>query len=225
MTSRFPRVRITYEIIFSVAIFIAIVIQYSYGLFHKTESVFNYTEQFFSYFTILSNMFVAVVFAIDASLLLRRKVYSFRFDSIRGAAVFCIITTGLTYSLFLHGPGSHGQVPYSIGWVNEIFHHIVPLVAALDWLFFPPKNRMNWSTLFAWIGLTMIYAVLVELAGTMTHTYPYFFLNPELFRGYAGIFRASAGFLPFFLVFSLLVIGSTNSQRRIKQWLTTRSSV
>jgi hypothetical protein len=221
MVSRLARIRITYELFFSFAIVASLVIQYTYGFFHTSQSALDYTEQFFSFFTVLSNIFVAVIFAIDAHFLLQGKGCGSKFDSVRGAAIFCIIATGITYSLFLRGPGN--QVEYSIPFINQIFHHYVPVVAALDWLFFPPKNRMNWSTLFTWIGITLIYLVLVEFAGMLTHTYPYFFLDPEKFRGYRGILLGSAGFLPFFLVFATFVIGSSKSQHHVRKMIAKHS--
>jgi hypothetical protein len=212
MVPRTHFARSLWQIALSALVTIALVIQFFYGLYH-TSTVIPYIEQFFSYFTILSNIFVAVLFAVEANNALRGKPSTLRFASVRGAAVFCILTTGIVYSLFLRGgPGHQDQLPFSIPWINSVFHYIVPTLVVFDWIIFPPKFRLNWSTIFTWLGLTIVYLCFVELAGLFTNTYPYFFLNPVMFRGYQGVLTASAIFLPFFLVFSLVVIGISNFQ-------------
>jgi hypothetical protein len=216
MALRIHIARSIWQIAFSAIVTVALVIQFFYGLYYTT-TVIPYIEQFFSYFTILSNIFIAVLFAVEARNTFRGILPSSRFASVRGAAVFCILTTGIVYSLFLRGgPGHQGQVDYSIAWINSIFHYVVPTLVVLDWIIFPPKYRLNWSTIFTWLGLTIVYLCLVELAGLFTNTYPYFFLNPVMFRGYFGVLMASAIFLPFFLVFSLAVVAASNIQYRIR---------
>jgi hypothetical protein len=205
------------QLLICALIVVSLCIQFFYGLYYTTD-VLPYVEQFFSYFTILSNIFIAAVFGFDAYGTFRGTAASSKFASVRGAAVFCILTTGIVYSLFLRGPGHQGQVDYSIAWINSVFHYVVPTVVVLDWLVFPPNYRINWSTLFTWLGLTIVYLVVVEAAGIFTNTYPYFFLNPSMFHGYQGVLTASAVFRPFFLVFSLFVIASSN----IQFWLRNR---
>jgi hypothetical protein len=216
MGSRIKRIRAYVEILLASVIVVALFIQFIYGLEITTLSSGSYIEQFFSYFTILSNLFVASVFVIEAIATLEHKSLTSRFDSVRGAAVFCILTTGLVYSLFLRGPGGQGEVVNSIPWINAVFHYIVPTIAALDWFVFPPKHRVNWSTIFNWLGLTIVYFILVEIGGYFTKTYPYFFLDPTKFRGYSGVLMGSATFLPFFLVFGFIVIASSNFQQRFR---------
>jgi hypothetical protein len=155
MGSRIKRIRAYVEILLASVIVVALFIQFIYGLEITTLSSGSYIEQFFSYFTILSNLFVAS-------------------------------------------------------------HYIVPTIAALDWFVFPPKHRVNWSTIFNWLGLTIVYFILVEIGGYFTKTYPYFFLDPTKFRGYSGVLMGSATFLPFFLVFGFIVIASSNFQQRFR---------
>jgi hypothetical protein len=211
---RSSRIRSAYQIFVGVLILVSVCIQFFYGLIH-TPVAAPYIETFFSYFTIISNIFVGIVFCCEAFLSLKKQEPSAQFDSIRGAAVFFILTTGVVYGLFLHGPMGQEQIEYSLPIINSIFHQIVPVVAILDWIIFPPKHRLNWTTLFGWLGLTIIYAVLVELGGLLTNTYPYFFLNPTFLGGYNGVLRACMGFIPFLLVFSLFVLVTA----RANQWL------
>jgi hypothetical protein len=208
-------IRPSYQILLAFAIMIALGTQFIYG-FALAPHAFVYIEQFFSYFTIVSNLFVAGVFGIEAWHTFKREQTSHSFDAARGAAIFFILTTGLVYNLFLRGPHGEGQIAYSIAWVNDILHYIVPVAAVLDWLIFPPLKRLNWSTIFSWVGLTIIYLALVEIGGYFSGVYPYIFLDPTRFNGYVGVLRAGAAFLPFFTVFSVLVMGTAAIQRPIR---------
>lgn len=211
-----PRPRVWYHLFLTALIGIALCTEFISG-FGAATSVGSYVEEFFSYFTILSNIFIAGVYIYESLCTLRGTPLPKEFDAVRGAAVFYIIITGVVYTLFLRGPGGHFQVHTSILWVTSIFHYIIPPLTALDWVMFPPQRRLNWSTLLTWIGGTMIYVILVEAGGLLSKTYPYFFLDPSVLHGYFGIFKASAGFLPFFIVFGAFVIGTANLQTRRRE--------
>ncbi len=211
----FLSLRVIYRALLGIIIFATLLIQFVYG-FSAAPNIGVYVEQFFSYFTILTNLFVATLFLYEAAT--PNKTHSTSFESLRGAAVFCAVLTGVTYALFLKGPHGMGEIAYSVSWINIVFHYLMPAAVFLEWLLFPPVYRMNWSTLFTWIGITIPYAVLVELGGLYSHVYPYFFLDPVRLGGYAHVFRASAGWLPFFLVFGVAIIGSANLQ----EWIRTR---
>jgi hypothetical protein len=195
-----------YQVVFSILIVLALVMQFIYGVMVEKSHWVMYVGDFLSYFTILSNIFVAVVLSMEASASVRGVELSDRFHRMRGAAVFCIITTGVVYTFFLRGPGGQGEVQDSIPWINAVFHYIMPVAMTLDWVVFPPKRRVPWVSILRWIGLTLVYLIYVLLLGLVTKTYPYFFLDPTTFHGYSGVARASLAFIPFFLVFGTAVV-------------------
>jgi hypothetical protein len=206
------RVRAAAQILLALVILSALVTQFVHGL-RNAPDILVYAESFLSYFTILSNIFVAGLFLVEAKRVHQGKPESARLSFLRGAAVFFMLATGITYALFLRGPAGHAgfdQSAYSIAWVNSVFHYLVPGVVALDWLLFPPPRRIRWAALPLWIGITAVYAVFVEAGGFFTRAYPYFFFDPARFNGYAGVLRGVTGFIPFFLVFATLVIASNN---------------
>jgi hypothetical protein len=132
--------------------------------------------------------------------------HSARFDDARAFAVFCIITTGITYTFFLRGPRVEDTLKDSIPWISNILHHYVPIIITLDWLVFPSSRRVSWLALPIWIASTGIYAIVVELLGLATGTYPYFFLDPIELHGYTRVSHAALAFVPFFIVFGAFVI-------------------
>ncbi|MBS1906258.1 MAG: Pr6Pr family membrane protein [Actinobacteria bacterium] len=144
---------------------------------------------FFSYFTILSNVAAMVVLAIAGVWLLGPGRDARREP--RGLAILlaCIstymITTGIVYNLLLRGIS---QVGISAPWVNEVLHVIGPLVLLADVLFAPQRRCLGWGVLgavaafpIAWAGYTLIRANLIISPLTGEHWwYPYPFLNPNL---------------------------------------------
>ena len=212
MAIKLLKFRTLYQLGFSILIVAALVIQFVHGVIVEHGITLAFLGLFFSYFTILSNILVAVVLCFEAKRSLQGKPLSPRFERIRSAAVFCILTTGLIYTLFLRGPGGpgnpgmQGMVPDSIPWINAVFHYIMPWVMLGDWLLFPPKKPTHWHSILAWILLTATYLVYVELLGLFTNSYPYFFLDPTTFHGYAGVLRASIAFIPFFAVFGVALV-------------------
>ncbi len=212
--SMLNRARSLFQLAISVLILITLTVQFIYGL-SFVVSLSTYILELLTYFTILSNIFVAVVFCVEGVNGLRGKHTSPRFETLRGAAVFCILTTGIVHTFFLRGPalGMHQTViENSFPWINDVFHMIVPSLVTLDWIIFPPKHRINWSTIFSWIGITLVYLFFVEIAGLFLKAYPYFFLDPTLFRGYRGVLFGSVAFLPFFFAFGIFLIGIANTQ-------------
>jgi hypothetical protein len=177
-----------------------------------------YVGLFITYFTIISNVLVASVLSWEAYAGLRGKEVGQGFERIRALATFCIITTGVTYAFFLRGPGGEGAVQDSIPWINIVFHYIVPLVMTFDWIAFPTKRPTHWHSIVWWIAFTILYLFYVEVLGLLTHTYPYFFLDPTKLGGYRGVLGASVGFVPYFLVFGAAVVFSNHLRLRRKTY-------
>src|SRR6266702_8697760 len=79
---------------------------------------------FFSFFTILSNVFVTVVFVMSAFYLAAGRKPSPTDDMLRSASVLYMAITGIVYALLLSGI----DVDLSLSWVNLQLHYIMPIV-------------------------------------------------------------------------------------------------
>lgn len=141
---------------------------------------------FFSYFTIQTSLFHAVVFGVGAWFLLaRRGTEPDWFGVLRTAATTYTVTTGAVYNVLLRG------LPQELGleqpWANEILHTIVPVYALLDWLLAPGRSRVRWRTVggivvypVLWAVYTLVRAPFVLDEGTGNPWwYPYPFLDPN----------------------------------------------
>ena len=78
-------------------IFAAIVTQFAIGLDKDAFRPWN----FFSFFTIQSNVIAVVVLLVSAALALGGRVTSDRWNLVRGAAVAYMATTGIVYDVLL----------------------------------------------------------------------------------------------------------------------------
>jgi len=150
---------------------------------------------FFSFFTIDSNLIAVGAFLVGAVLLLRGvQVDPPWFAVLRVSATSYMTVTLVVYNLLLRSV----ELPQgaTLAWSNEILHVVGPLVVVLDWLCAPARRRLPWTHLWwviafpiAWAAYTMVRGPLTRdvVAGT-DHWYPYPFLNPaHTAGGYLGV--------------------------------------
>jgi hypothetical protein len=132
---------------------------------------------YFSYFTVLSNLFAAAILLHGA--LRPAHARSRTVELFRGAAVVYILTTGIVYLLLLSG-----HAP-AYPWVNAILHYLMPVAVTLDWLYDPPRVRLDPArTITMWMVFPLLYVLYTLARGTIVDWYPYFFVNPHRSGGY-----------------------------------------
>lgn len=141
------------------------------------------TQNFFSFFTIESNVFAALILGIGFFMMMRRGPEPKGFTILRAIAVTYMATTGIVYNLLLRGI----ELPQgaTVPWSNEVLHLVAPVLLVLDWLIAPGKRRLEPKTVWVivvfpviWAGYTLARGALVLDPRTDTHWYPYPFLNP-----------------------------------------------
>ncbi len=128
---------------------------------------------YFSYFTIQSNLIGAAALVAGASMALRRRTDA-RLDRLRGAAAVYLTTTFVVFALLLSGI----DVDTAIPWVDTVLHKIVPIVVAADWLIDPPAARITIGRSLTWLIYPLAWLAYTALRGLATGWYPYPFLNP-----------------------------------------------
>lgn len=131
---------------------------------------------FFSYFTVVSNLLVVIVFA---SLAARPGLaHDVRFLTPRGFATLGISLTGLVYAVLL-APTS-ADVDVSLRWVDFIVHTLAPLVGLADWIVDRPRVRPPLATAASWLAFPIVWLLYTIIRGAVTDWYPYPFLDPDL---------------------------------------------
>lgn len=160
---------------------------------------------FFSFFTIESNVFSVAVLLIGAAYAAARKLDSVWFNVLRGTVATYMITTGVVYNLLLRGV----ELPQgtTVAWSNEVLHVVAPIVLLIDWLFAPGRRAMAIKTLWIIVSFPLIWGVYTLIRGPFAfderlgrNWYPYPFMNPETSaNGYLSV--------AFFMILIALVIG------------------
>ncbi len=132
---------------------------------------------YFSYFTVLSNLFAVAVLLYGALHPARER--SRTVELLRGAAVVYILTTGIVYLVLLSG-----HAP-AYPWVNAILHYVMPVAMALDWLLEPPRVLLDpVRTVLLWMAFPVVYILYTLARGAIVDWYPYLFVNPHRSGGY-----------------------------------------
>jgi hypothetical protein len=130
---------------------------------------------FFSFFTIESNILAAALLLTIGIAVLMQKDDK-RIPYIRGAVTLFMTMTGIIYVLLLSG--NEESLQTTIPAVNIILHYIMPVVVLLDWLVFPPSQRLSFRIGLAWLLFPVAYLLYSIVRGSITGWYPYPFLNP-----------------------------------------------
>ncbi|HVI69579.1 MAG TPA: Pr6Pr family membrane protein [Magnetospirillaceae bacterium] len=140
----------------------------------STRPTFN-PVNFFSFFTIESNILAALIFVgIGIAYLMGRD--GKRLVLLRGAATLYMTVTGIVYALLLSG--SEEALSTTIPWVNFVLHYLFPFVAFADWFIDRPAVRVTLKQSLWWLIFPIAYLAYSLTRGALTGWYPYPFLNP-----------------------------------------------
>lgn len=130
---------------------------------------------FFSYFTIESNVLAACVLLACG---LRPGVPG----RLRGAATLYMVITAIVYATLLTGE----NVGLSQPWINGVLHRWMPLIMLADWLLIPPAPAVRARAAMTWLAFPALYGTYSLIHGAITGWYPYPFLSP-VHSGYGRV--------------------------------------
>jgi hypothetical protein len=130
---------------------------------------------FLFYYTIQSNLILAVVFTLTAVRILNGETPGPRLAIFERSARVWICMTGLGFHFLLsalwHPPGIRGVA-------NMLLHYVVPIGSFGSWLLFEPKGRYRVREIVVWLSYPLLYAGACLVRGHFDGFYPYWFLNP-----------------------------------------------
>lgn len=161
-----------YRLFFASLALAAVGVQLALGLRRETFDVVN----FFSFFTIESNLIAAFTFLITGVAALRLGDRN-SFAMLQGLATLSMTMTGIIYFLLLRGLEASLQTP--VPWVNTVLHYVMPLAVLADWLIDPPGRRVRFGESLWWVLFPAAYVAYSLLRGAVVGWYPYPFLNPD----------------------------------------------
>lgn len=190
-----------WRILFALVGWVGLLAQYALSLDAGTRSVFGSTVVFFSYFTVLTNVLVALALTAPALFPDSRIGRWTASEGVRAAVAMYIAVVGLIYHTLLAATWNpQGLLVY----VNQVLHTVMPIAFVLDWLLFVPKGRLRWIDPVKWLAYPLLYGLWTVIHGQLVGWYPYWFID----IGALGWERAGVNFaalLAFFLGLGLIV--------------------
>jgi len=210
MPPRTAAVSDLFAIIVAAVAWPALVLQY--WLIVWSGSLGAVTVRYFSFFTILSNLLVALVAASAATGGNWTPLRILRTPRMRGLAALCIAVTALVYVTVLRslwhplGPqliadrSLHYVVPvlYLVWWFALLPHGTLVWRDAARWLWFPlvfallPHGTLVWRDAARWLWFPLVFALWTFARGAIVDEYPYPFLDVGRLGYPAALLNAAA---------------------------------
>lgn len=139
-------------------------------------SILESTIQFFSYFTILTNLLVTIYFTEQLFKTNQQKNSLFDKPETLTALTAFILIVGIVYHITLKPIWN----PEGLTMVlSEIHHTVVPLGTLVLWFITIKDNAVGLKGLLQWLFYPVGYITLVLISGSSTNFYPYPFLDVQ----------------------------------------------
>ena len=160
------------------------------------------TFNYFSFFTILTNLFVALGLTFRLVAPNSRWGEFFSRPAVASGTAVYIAIVGVTYSLLLRSLWS----PQGGQRVADILlHDLMPIMYVAYWLIFIPKGSLLWKNTVSWTIYPLVYLFYSLIRGAMTGWYPYPFIDVSKF-GYPRVLANAAILVCAFLTVALLTV-------------------
>jgi hypothetical protein len=175
---------------------------------------------FFSYFTIQSNLIAVAVFLVGTARW--RSDPRPGWDMVRGAAVVYMTVTFVLFALLLSGT----DVDTTNAWVNTVVHQLMPIAVVADWLLDPPRRQISFRDSLVWLVYPLAWTAYTLIRGPIAGWYPYPFLDPAN-GGYGTVAAYVFGILIFGAVLCWVVatVGTMLGSRLTKKWGGKRQNI
>ncbi|WP_207281083.1 Pr6Pr family membrane protein [Pseudomonas sp. FW300-N2F2] len=173
------------------------------GRWELGASLLGGLVSFFSFFTVLTNLWVAVVLTWELTPRPAPARRWFLQPSVRSGVAASIALVSLAYNLLLR----HLWQPE--GWqfvADELLHDVVPLLYIAYWWRWVPKGSLRLGHIGLWMIYPLVYFAYVLLRGDLLAAYPYPFIDVASL-GYPQVFINAGGILAGFVGIALTVLG------------------
>lgn len=177
----------------------AVICQFILMMANRVMPAFATIIKFFSFFTILTNILVALCFTfLLMKPVSRWKRFYVRQNALTAIAVY-ITVVGLVYNLILR----HLWNPQGLQrLVDELLHTVIPIFFIIYWLNFVRKDQLKWKDVWPWLIYPFVYLLYTLARGALTGQYPYPFIDVKQ-HGYASVLTNSVVLFIAFIVLSL----------------------
>jgi hypothetical protein len=181
----------------------ALILQFSITVPARMEAGFSLIDSiifYFSFFTILTNIIVVLVYAAK---IVPGRLAVFATPVARATMAICIAIVGLVYFAVL----SKIWAPQGLFWLCDVLlHYAAPSIYVLWWTLAGRDGSLQWNNAAKMLAFPMLYLAFVLARGSLTGLYPYPFLDAYAL-GWTKTLANSAAVALLFFVVSLIAIG------------------
>lgn len=167
---------------------------------------------FLGYFTVLSNLFVA----LSATLPLVARASGpgrwFGKPMVLGCATTAILLVGIVYHLLLR----NAWAPQGLQLLADyVLHYVVPIAALAYWVVYPPQARLDLLAPLVWCLYPAGYLIYALIRGAVLGSYPYHFIDVASL-GYVQVSINGLGLLVAFLLLGAFVVAIAAIRNRFR---------
>lgn len=157
---------------------------------------------YLGYFTILTNILVALAISLPLVAPESKAGRFFRGSSPATAVGVAIIVVGIGYHLLLRSIWE----PQGLQLLADIaLHYVMPILYTGYWIWLIPKDDLRWQDIPKWALYPIGYFVYALLRGMWIGVYPYPFIDVGVL-GFGTAFVNASGVLIGFLVVSAVLV-------------------
>jgi len=169
--------------------------------FYSFSTDFKDPGDFFSYFTIQSNLLINIWFTLAVFAKEGSRLRDFIFQPfIRSGLLLYITVTMIVFFTLLVGSG------VGLNFVSRyILHLTMPLSFIINWFMDRPKIKIKFKIALSWLIYPIVFCIYTLIRGPIVGWYPYYFLSPIKMGSYEGVEFMIAGLTLFIFLLSMLV--------------------
>lgn len=159
---------------------------------------------YLSYFTVLTNLLVALVATLSVTATARAGRHSSS-AQVQGCATASIVLVGIAYHLLLR----HAWDPQGWQWLADVLmHYAVPAAFLLYWWLTLAERSLPWWSPLPWCAYPLGYFAYALVRGHFIGSYPYPFIDVTTL-GIGRAFVNALGVLVGFLAIGFVLVAST----------------
>ena len=189
------------QIIIALIAWLALILQFYLQIANRLTPVSEAVIRYFSYFTILTNLLVAICFTSLVVTDNKGNRFFNRPSTITAITVYILIV-GLVYNLVLRSLWD----PQGLQLLaDNLLHSLTPLLALIYWFVYVSTKEINWKQTATWMLYPFFYLIYVMIRGSFSNFYPYFFIDVSKLGYTKALTNAVYVTIAFFLISLLLL--------------------
>ena len=189
----------------------ALIAQFYLMMGNRVTSVPETILRFFDFFTINTNILVALCLSFIALAPNSRAGKFFSKATTVTAITVYIIIVGIVYNVILRSTWNPQGLQKI---VDELLHSVTPVLFLLFWLIFVRMEDLKWKNAFPWLIYPVVYMSYALVFGAITSFYPYPFVDVSDL-GYGKALTNAGLVLVIVLLLSLIMIGTGKLMKKI----------